>query len=102
MFDLPIYFFQEGPEGWAKKAHWIKIRQSEFSYIAETSKCSDFETFYECLVKAFINSPTAAICGKKCLPPSFTSIIGSAKNVSDKSKHKIKIPNKFALKTAFG
>ena len=57
----------------------------------EISNCSDFGTFYECLVKTFINSSNATKCAKKYLPQSFAKIIGPAKKVSEKSKFKLKI-----------
>ena len=57
----------------------------------EKSNCSDIATFYECLVKTFINLSNATKCARKCLPQSFVPIIGSAKIISDKSKFKLKI-----------
>ena len=57
----------------------------------EISKCSDTATFYECLVKIFINSSNSTKCARKCLPQYFMTIIGPAENVFDKSKFKLKI-----------
>ena len=81
--------------GWAEHEHWIKIKSSKFSNMREISNCSDNATFYECLVKMFINSSNSTKCGRKCLPKSFMTIIGSAKNVSDKSKFKLELKVKF-------
>ena len=57
----------------------------------EKSNCSNIATFYECLVKTFINLSNDTKCAKKCLPQSFMTIIGPTKIISDKSKFKLKI-----------
>ena len=84
-------------DGWVEHEQWIKIKSSKFSYMREMSNGSDIATFYECLVKTFINSSNSTKCARKCLPESFMTIIGSAENVSDKSKFKVKMLIRFLL-----
>ena len=78
-------------EGWAENEFWIKINSHKISNMREISNCSDTATFYQCLVKTFINSSNSTKCGRKCLPQSFMTIIGSAENISDKSKLKLEM-----------